>query len=52
MIESEINWEVVILIFEYIEARRHEMKSRITGWAQMNDRNASFICNFGFEMVM
>ena len=52
MTENEINWEVANAIFEYIEARRHEVKPRITGWAQMNGRNVSFICNFGFEMVI
>ena len=46
------------LLMQYLErytpeqARRHEVRLGITGWAQVNGRNARFICSFGFEMVI
>ena len=46
------------LLMQYLDrytpeqAKRHEMKPGITGWAQINGRNANSVCSFGFEMVV
>jgi sugar transferase EpsL len=46
------------LLMQYLDrytpeqARRHEVRPGIIGWAQVNGWNANSVCSFGFEMVI